>query len=122
MYELHRVLADPRGWRVICCSKYMTKEITSAFKTSDYRLDVVPNGIDLKPFKAPTNLMESRSKFAAPEEKLVLYVGRLVQEKGVQNLIEATQHLRDLNMKLIVVGEGYLKEELIRRVNELGLA
>ena len=110
------------AWRVICCSKYMTKEITSAFNISDYRIDVVPNGIDLKIFRAPTNLQDCRGRFATPDEKLVLYVGRLVQEKGVQNLIEATQHLRDLNMKFIVVGEGYLKEELIRRVNELGLA
>jgi len=108
------------AWRVICCSKYMVKEITSAFEISDYRLDIIPNGIDPEPFKTPMNLTEMRSQFAEPNEKLVLYVGRLVQEKGVANLIEATSHLSDLRIKFVIVGEGYLKEELIKRVKELG--
>jgi glycogen(starch) synthase len=109
------------AWRIICCSRFMANEISSAFKISDYRLDIVPNGIDPKPFKTPINLLEVRQRFAEPNERLVLYVGRLVQEKGVSNLLEAAPFLSDLNIKFVIVGEGYLKEELIRRVQELGL-
>jgi len=108
------------AWRIICCSRFMANEIISAYKVSDYRVDIVPNGIDPKPFEVPMDLPAIRRRFAEPNERLVLYVGRLVQEKGVSNLIEATPFLSDLNIKFIVVGEGYLKEELIRRVKELG--
>jgi glycogen(starch) synthase len=110
------------AWRVICCSRYMAKEITSTLGISEIRIDVVPNGIDPKPFKTPLNREKLRSQFAQPSEKLVLYVGRLVHEKGVSNLVEAVPYLRDLNIKFVIVGEGYLKEELIRRVMELGLS
>ena len=110
------------AWRVICCSKYMAKEIASTLGVSETRIDVVPNGINPAPFKTPLNREQLRSQFAQPNERLVLYVGRLVHEKGVSLLVEAVPHLRDLNIKFVIVGEGYLKEELIRRVKELGLS
>jgi glycogen synthase len=110
------------AWRIICCSKYMAREITSNFGISETSIDIVPNGIDPNLFKAPLNQEQFRARFAEPNEKLVLYVGRLVHEKGVSNLIESVTHLHDLNVKFVIVGEGYLKEELIRRVIELGLS
>ncbi len=80
------------------------------------------NGINPAPFRTPLDSTHLKSKFAQPDEKLVLYVGRLVHEKGVSNLVEAIRFLRELNIKVIIVGEGYLKEELIRRVKELGVS
>jgi glycogen synthase len=110
------------AWRVICCSKYMENEINSTLGVADTRIDIVPNGIKIELFQKQMNLVELRSRYAQPYEKLVLFVGRLVQEKGVSLIVEAAPKLRDLNVKFIVVGEGYLKEELIRRVKELGLS
>ena len=110
------------AWRIICCSKYMAKEITSTLAVPETKIDIVPNGIDPTPFRAPLDHEHLRSQFAQPDEKLVLYVGRLVHEKGVTNLVEAVPLLHKFNTKFIIVGEGYLKEELIRRVKELGLS
>ncbi len=110
------------AWRIICCSKYMAKEINSTLRIPETMIDVVPNGINTALFKTQINLEQLRYRFAQPEERLVLFVGRLVQEKGVSTIVEAAPYLRGLNVKIVIVGEGYLKEELIRRVNELGLS
>ena len=54
-------------------------------------MSVIPNGIDpddLQP-QDPAELTRLRAEFAAPDEKLVLLIGRLVYEKGFQLALEA---------------------------------
>lgn len=50
------------------------------------------------------------------KEKVVLFVGRLAEKKGVAYLIEAMQWIEG---KLVVVGDGPLKEELVRQARQL---
>jgi len=47
-----------------------------------------------------------------PNEKLILFVGRLSEEKGVREAIQATLLLRknDKHVRLIIIGEGHEKE------------
>ena len=47
------------------------------------------------------------------QEKVVLFVGRLAEKKGVRYLIEAMQWV---NARLVIVGDGPLKEELQEQV------
>jgi glycosyltransferase involved in cell wall biosynthesis len=57
-----------------------------------------------------------------PEEKIVLYVGRLVYEKGIHILINAVPKiLSKVNAKFIIVGSGYMKEQLLNIVRSMGL-
>jgi glycosyltransferase involved in cell wall biosynthesis len=111
------------AWRIICCSKYMAVEVARNLGVPQDKIDVVPNGIDSSLFEGPIEVEGLRARFALADEILVLYVGRLVYEKGITLLVEAMpQVLRSLNVKLVIVGEGYLKEDLINRVHDLGLA
>ncbi|MEM0445679.1 MAG: glycosyltransferase family 4 protein [Nitrososphaerota archaeon] len=111
------------AWRVITCSRYMAEEVNRALATPLDKIDVIPNGVYLENFTSPVNPAELRSRFAAPHERLVLYVGRLVYEKGVHLLVEAIpQILQQADAKFVIVGEGYLKEWVRRRVYELGVA
>jgi glycosyltransferase involved in cell wall biosynthesis len=58
-----------------------------------------------------------------PEEKIVLFVGRLVYEKGVHVLVNAIPKvLRKANAKFIIVGNGYMKEQLSNIVKSMGVA
>jgi len=69
------------------------------------------------------NLKSFRGKFALPEEKIVLFVGRLVYEKGAQVLINAIPRvLEKANAKFVIVGSGYMKEQLSNIVKNMGLA
>jgi glycosyltransferase involved in cell wall biosynthesis len=58
-----------------------------------------------------------------PEEKIVLFVGRLVYEKGVHVLVNAIPRvLEKVNTKFVIVGNGYMKEQLSGLVKTLGIS
>jgi glycosyltransferase involved in cell wall biosynthesis len=49
-----------------------------------------------------------------PEKFVVFYGGRIVQEKGIQTLIEAAAHLRRADLHVVVIGSGSYHTELRR--------
>lgn len=84
-------------------------EITVAKKTLNKtvrakRLVVIPNGVDLDRFK---KAQKKREKI-----KTILYVGRLVYDKGPDLLIDAFKKIDNSDLKLVIVGEGELMENL----------
>lgn len=112
------------AWKVICCSDYMVSHVRWAFGLPEDKLVMVPNGVNTEVYAGHgEDLREFRSKFALPEEKIVLFVGRLVYEKGVHVLVNAVPKvLEKANAKFIIVGNGYMKEQLSGLVKSRGLA
>ena len=113
------------AWRVICCSDYMVSHVRWAFGLPADKLVMVPNGVDAEAYAKIGNedLSRFRSKFALPDEKIVLFVGRLVHEKGVHVLVNAVPKvLEKVNAKFIIVGNGYMKEQLSNIVKSMGFA
>jgi len=111
------------AWRVICCSDYMVSHVRWAFGLPADKLVMVPNGVDAEAYAKIGNedLSRFRSKFALPDEKIVLFVGRLVHEKGVHVLVNAVPKvLEKVNAKFIIVGNGYMKEQLSNIVKSMG--
>ena len=114
-----------RADRVIVCSFYMREQVAEIFGVPDERIAVIWNGIDpedLRPHDEP-ELARLRAQFAAPEEKLVLLIGRLVYEKGFQLAIEAMPELieRHPETRFLVAGSGTHEQELRRQAEELVL-
>jgi glycogen(starch) synthase len=114
-----------RSQRVIACSHYMREQIVDIFGVAEKRVSVIPNGIDPDDLQAqnPAELERLRSEFAAPEQKLVLLIGRLVYEKGFQLALEAMPRLIDAvpGTRFLVAGSGTHEAELHRQAEELGL-
>jgi len=111
------------SWRIICCSHYMSEHVRSAYGFGQDRVTVIPNGVDASVYEKEFDRAEFRKRFALPEEKIVLYVGRLVYEKGVQSLVSAIPKvLSRVNAKFVVVGDGGMKEPLMRQVANMRLA
>jgi glycogen(starch) synthase len=111
------------AWKVICCSDYMIQHVRWVFGLPNDKLVMVPNGVNTRLYDdAEGNLKDFRLKFALPEEKIVLFVGRLVYEKGIHILINAVPKVLDkVNAKFIIVGSGYMKEQLSGIVKSMGL-
>jgi glycogen synthase len=114
-----------RSDRVIACSYYMREQVADIFGVEEDRVTVIPNGIDpdeMQPHDGP-ELERLRSEFAAPHERLVLLVGRLVYEKGFQIALEAMPALieRVPRTRFIVAGSGTHEEQLRAQAEELGL-
>ena len=112
------------AWRVVCCSNYMVSHVKWAFGLPDDKLVMVPNGVNTHVYEnlGKEDLRSFRSRFALPEERIVLFVGRLVYEKGIHILINAIPKvLERVNAKFIIVGSGYMKEQLLNIVRSMGM-
>lgn len=99
------------AWRVIVCTDYMREEVSRSFDVPYNKLDVIYNGVSASKFEFewPAGEREAwRSKFALPEEKIVMYVGRFVREKGIQVLLNSASAIlaRQPNTKFVIVGGG----------------
>jgi glycogen synthase len=112
-----------RAERVIACSHYMRGHVADVFSVDEAAVTVIPNGIDPTDLVPIDDLGALRARFAAPEERLVLLVGRLVYEKGFQVALEALPRvIRRLGgVRFLVAGSGTHEAELKRQARELGL-
>ncbi len=112
-----------RADRVIACSHYMRGHVADVFGLQEGRIAVIPNGIDPMDVRLVEDLSALRAGFAAPEEKLVLLVGRLVYEKGFQLALEALAPIvkRLDGVRFLVAGSGTHEDELKAQAEGLGL-
>ncbi|MEW6726204.1 glycosyltransferase family 4 protein [Desulforudis sp. 1088] len=110
------------AWRVIVCSRYMEGEIKYVFQTPADKIAVINNGVDPANF-AHRSQRVNRDFYAAPNEKIVFYVGRLVPEKGVQVLIRAMPNIlaHCPATKFVIAGKGPYEQELRSLAAHLGL-
>ena len=108
---------------VIVNSNYMKCELQRNFGLPFEKINVIPNGVNLTMYSGIEKDYDFRRNFASDNEKIILYAGRLVYEKGVQYLIAAMpkilQNYHDA--KLIIAGKGGMYDELKSQVNYLGL-
>jgi len=112
-----------RADRVIVCSYYMRGHVADIFGLDESRVTVIPNGVDPADLRPVEDLQALRAQFAAPEEKLVLLVGRLVYEKGFQHALDAMPGLVEQvgNVRFLVAGSGTHENELKAQAERLGL-
>src|SRR3954447_23309688 len=112
-----------RAERVITCSAYMREHVSDIYGLGEERVTVIPNGIDPTDLVPVDDLDALRERFAAPHEKLVLLVGRLVYEKGFQLALEALPPLieRVGDVRFLVAGSGTAEQELRDQASALGL-
>ena len=100
----------------------MSGQVRWAYGLPQDRVTTIPNGVDVSVYEKEFDRAEFRKRFALPEEKIVLFVGRLVYEKGVQTLMSAIPKiLSRVNAKFVVVGDGGMRDSLMRQVVSMRL-
>ena len=109
------------------------KDATSLLACSDEASDflfarradeIVKNGIDTEKFIFSENKRRSvRERLGLSSEPCVGHVGRLSSEKNQTFLLNVHKSLTKLvpDAKLLLVGDGPMREELVKAANELGL-
>ena len=110
---------------VITCSRYMRVHVANVFGVRPAKITAIPNGIDpndLEPVAA--DLQALRAKYAAPDDRLVLLVGRLVYEKGFHLALDALAPIvrRLGGVRFVIAGTGTAETELKRQARRLGLS
>ena len=109
---------------VIVNSNFMKGHVQGLFGLPFDKINVVPNGINLTNFSGVERDYEFRRQYAMDNEKIILYVGRLVYEKGIQHLISAMPKILNgyHDTKLVIAGKGGMLDELRAQAEHMGLA
>ncbi len=109
---------------VIVNSNYMKSELQRLFGLPFEKINVVPNGVNLNLYSGVERDYEFRRQYAADNEKIILFVGRLVYEKGIQHLIAAMPKVLEKyhDSKLVIAGKGGMIDELKAQVNAMGIS
>ena len=108
---------------VIVNSNFMKSDIQRLFGLPFEKINVISNGLNMTAFSGMERDYAFRRQYAADNEKIILTMGRIVFEKGVQHLIAAMPkilyHYNDV--KLVIVGRGGMIENLKAQVEALGI-
>lgn len=118
---LARKIAYSVASTVVANSKGLADSTTSYFNLP--RVSMIYNGIDIKTIQHMST--ESVENFWPDRNiPLVVAVGRLVEQKGFEFLIEAIKLLNDENIKvrLLVLGGGKLRERLDQKIMDCGIS
>lgn len=109
------------AWEVIVNSHHMHAELKHLFSMPDDKIVIIPNGTNPELFDFRFDPRPLRAKFAGDHEKIVLYVGRMVFEKGVQVLLDAAPKVLSAypNTRFLMVGTGGYLEDLKRQAASL---
>ena len=111
--------------RVIVCSQSMKNEICNHFNIPEKKVDVIPNAIEIEKYQTSIDPGLVRQRYGVGwGEKLVLCVGRLVSQKGIEHFIRAipqiARHFPEA--KYIIVGEGWSRDSLEAEARATGHA
>ena len=100
---------------VVTVSDYNVRYLRDSFGTEAAAVTRIYNGLDLEamPFGSP-----------AEREPLILGVGRLIEKKGFDVLIDACRLLADrgVDFRCRIIGGGERRADLDRQIAQLGLA
>ncbi|MCS6840399.1 MAG: glycosyltransferase [Roseiflexus sp.] len=97
-----------------------------AMGVQEERIWDIANGVDIEHFApaSPAERINLRRRLGLPDGRLVVFAGRLTVAKGLDVLLNAWAQ-RDATLAdahLIVVGDGELRDDLVRLAHELGIA
>lgn len=108
--------------RLLVVSADLGHMAAGAYGADPARTRVIPNGCDAAIFHE-SNRAEARAALGVAEEaQLIVYVGRLVAEKGLRELLGAMTTLtaQRPRAELVLVGDGRLRDELTARAAAAG--
>ncbi|RCX20143.1 glycosyltransferase involved in cell wall biosynthesis [Anaerobacterium chartisolvens] len=102
------------SWKIIVNSEYMSNEVKNIFELPEDKVRVIHNGVDPNKFKGFERDIAFRRNYASDNEKIVFFVGRLVNEKGAHVLIDAVPKIIGCynDVKFVIAGKGPQSEYL----------
>jgi len=101
--------------KIIICSNSMRGELEDHFRLPPDKIAVIQNAIDAAEYSRPVDKEVVKRRYRiGPYERLVLFVGRLVPQKGVEYLIKAIPMVihQHGNARFIITGDGWSRSHL----------
>jgi len=108
--------------RVTAVSATLKNEVMQLYNVPDWKCDVVPNGVVPREFRAEIDAGKVKEAYGIhPFAPLILFIGRLVYQKGPDLLIEAVRKVcqHHWDARVIVAGDGDMRQFLAERAKDL---
>jgi glycosyltransferase involved in cell wall biosynthesis len=101
-------------------SEATKREIIHRFPEHSSKIEIIPMGVDINLFKKKK--VQKPKKYT--KNKILLFVGRLSDQKGLQYLVDSMVDLvrYDKHIKLLVIGEGPYEKMLRQRTDSRGVS
>ena len=104
---------------IIAVSDGMRKDILRAYPQIDpAKVSVVHNGIDLQAFQAADNPDLVRANGVDPDQRSVVFVGRITMQKGLPYLLKAAKELPS-DVQLVLCAGAPDTPQILQEVTEL---
>ena len=122
--RLSKVYVD--SGQCVIAPSIKTKEMLERYKIKS-KIFVIPTGLDLQKFdkKNTTDIRisEIKEECGITNQKMLLFLGRIAQEKSVDVLIDAMNFVKqdNINVKLVIVGDGPALSDLKKLVKNKNL-
>ncbi|MFH0935507.1 MAG: glycosyltransferase family 4 protein [Candidatus Omnitrophota bacterium] len=111
------------GKRIIAISEEVRGHLLEDFNVEETKIRVVNHGVDMGAFKplAQEQLRQVNNKFGLGNWPVVGNIGRLSDVKGQEYLVRAMKKVLSKvpQAQLLIIGEGRMKEGLLRLVKDL---
>ena len=111
--------------RVIAVSSALRHEVQSMYQVPDWKISTIYNGVSVSNFDGWIEPAEVKRRYdIGPVDPTVLFVGRLVQQKGPDLLIETIPSILKYypRAKFLFAGDGELRKPGELRARQLGVA
>ena len=108
---------------IIASSKNESKQYPQIFPGFNKHVEYIPNGINKKEYSMNIKKDSFRDKFNIPyDKKIILYLSRLHERKGIDLLIKSFKKLKNKDCILVIAGpDDHYKSKVINLVKELDL-
>jgi D-inositol-3-phosphate glycosyltransferase len=105
--------------RIIASTEKGKEDLIYYYDAAPETISVVPCGVNLDLFR-PIKREMARSTLGLNGERIIVFVGRIVPLKGVDNLLKAMTYLeRERKILLIVIGGDEHSQEEMKRLKNL---
>jgi glycosyltransferase involved in cell wall biosynthesis len=116
-----------KSWadRHLCVSNGVARWVERTLREPTERIEVIPNGVDPSEVDR-ANPLPLQSFGFSPDDRLLLFAGRLHEQKGVDRLLDSLGRLKSagvdlLKFGLLIAGDGPLRKALESLTSRLGL-
>jgi glycosyltransferase involved in cell wall biosynthesis len=110
------LLYGPRAKELLAAKGFDTRRVRIFYNSLDY-----DRQRDLRASSVDSNFYREKEFFSDPELPVIIYVGRLTEQKRLEKAIQAIEKLNGTHNKvnLILVGDGPMRQELERLASGL---
>ncbi|MDA1475081.1 glycosyltransferase family 4 protein [Bacillus changyiensis] len=106
----------------VVANKWMKNVLTGEFGVSEEQIEIFHYGYNIDQFLE--RMTEKTAEVPYTDKKIILFAGRLTQNKGVHHLISALEQLKEIRNDWVcwIVGEGEKLAGLRVQADQLGLS